>query len=165
MKSRCGKPNQSIAFNNPPEKTIKLAVFPNSNPLAPNLPPLQEIPPSTQSKFQPLVASNQRGRECGNNTYEGEAYWKRSNNTHWDMRPMMAQLLPEQQINTRRQNKNEAMQILSLLLLSSLSLYWLLMLSSLTDPHLHRADNIPMTQAMQFANRSVVRSKQANFPG
>ena len=29
------------------------------------------------------------------------------------MRPMMAQLLPEQQINTRRQNKNEAMQIVS----------------------------------------------------
>ena len=26
---------------------------------------------------------------------------------------MMAQLLPEQQINTRRQNKNEAMQIVS----------------------------------------------------
>ena len=29
------------------------------------------------------------------------------------MRPMMAQLLPEQQINTRSQKKNEAMQIVS----------------------------------------------------
>ena len=29
------------------------------------------------------------------------------------MRPMMAQLLPEQQINTHRQNKDEVMQIVS----------------------------------------------------
>ena len=70
------------------------------------------------------------------------------------MRPMMAQLLPEQQINTRRQNKNEAMQIVSK------SFFVVVVFFDRSTP------TQSMTQAMQFANRSVApRSKQANFPG
>ena len=57
------------------KKNVSLIFYPK----IPNPPPLRplcsllEIPPNTQSKFQPLVASNQGGREYGNNTYEREA--------------------------------------------------------------------------------------------